>query len=152
MNFSVFRPVFRPTRFPTPAAAHRNAPSIRSPIPASTSPFSSTARLLKRKKGGKNLTDPRISTSICLLRPHPKTSHSPKKKLTLSPSCHPLPPHPPPNPAAPPLLPQPLPPPLDHPPRLDALPAQAPPRRGARPRAPIHVYACSVRALASARL
>ncbi|KAF2687038.1 hypothetical protein K458DRAFT_440941 [Lentithecium fluviatile CBS 122367] len=72
MNLSAFRPVLWPSRFPISAAAHCNAPSIRTPVPATTSPFSSTARLLKRKKGGKNVTDPRV-TAIRYHLQHPLT-------------------------------------------------------------------------------
>lgn len=65
MNISTFRPVFRPlsaSSYPVPIALRHNAPVKRSPIPATTSSFSSTARMMKRKKGNKGPgTDPRIS-------------------------------------------------------------------------------------------
>ncbi|ORY14829.1 hypothetical protein BCR34DRAFT_479060 [Clohesyomyces aquaticus] len=62
MNFSIFRPNFRPliaSKFRCPNAI-RNAQPLPRPVPSKV-PFSTTAPLQKRQKGGKSGTDPRIT-------------------------------------------------------------------------------------------
>ncbi|OAL00527.1 hypothetical protein IQ06DRAFT_326235 [Phaeosphaeriaceae sp. SRC1lsM3a] len=72
MNLSSFRPVFRPftNSNRVPSAFSRTAQCPQRRIPASSSPFSSTAQLQKRKKGGGQ--DPRV-TSIRYHLSHPLT-------------------------------------------------------------------------------
>ncbi|KAF2735040.1 hypothetical protein EJ04DRAFT_534486 [Polyplosphaeria fusca] len=79
MNISIFRSTTRPlncTRSRITAAIQQNArpqPFPQPSIPTQTSPFSTTQPLLKRtKKGGKNITDPRI-TAIRYHLSHPLT-------------------------------------------------------------------------------
>ncbi|CAI6340240.1 unnamed protein product [Periconia digitata] len=77
MNLSTFRPVFRPigniSRLGQATVLSQNAPFTRSPTTpiTSTSSFSSTANLQKRKRGGP-APDPRI-TSIRYFLYHPLT-------------------------------------------------------------------------------
>ncbi|KAF1974678.1 hypothetical protein BU23DRAFT_530976 [Bimuria novae-zelandiae CBS 107.79] len=75
MNLSALRPIFRPLnrlKYPLLHAARSNASLKRAPTPTTASSFSSTARMLKRKKGKGPGTDPRI-TAIRYHLSHPLT-------------------------------------------------------------------------------
>ncbi|KAF2444591.1 hypothetical protein P171DRAFT_412346 [Karstenula rhodostoma CBS 690.94] len=75
MNLSAFRPVLRPanaSKYPIANALRPNAALQRTVTPATASPFSSTSRMMKRKKGKGPGTDPRI-TAIRYHLSHPLT-------------------------------------------------------------------------------